>query len=100
MATVSSILAWETPWKEDPGGLQSMGSQRAGHDLATENTPIGNLNTSCVCVCVCAHVLLHCVCRHSHAYPYVGKVCARRKCHGVMLSSFSHWDSYLMSNII
>ena len=28
----SSILAWGIPWKEGPGGLQSMGSQRAGHD--------------------------------------------------------------------
>ena len=35
MATHSSILAWEVPWAEDPGGLQSMGSQRAGHDLTT-----------------------------------------------------------------
>ena len=32
MATRSSILAWEIPWREDPGGLQSMGSQRVGHD--------------------------------------------------------------------
>ena len=32
MATHSSILAWETPWTEEPGGLQSMGSQRVGHD--------------------------------------------------------------------
>ena len=32
MATHSSILAWRTPWVEDPGGLQSMGSQRVGHD--------------------------------------------------------------------
>ena len=36
MATHSSILAWEIPWTEEPGGLQSMGSQRVGHDLATE----------------------------------------------------------------
>ena len=28
----SSILAWETPWTEEPGGLQSTGSQRVGHD--------------------------------------------------------------------
>ena len=34
MATHSSILAWETPWTEEPGGLQRMGSQRAGHDWA------------------------------------------------------------------
>ena len=32
MATCSSILAWEIPWTEEPGGLQSMGSQRTGHD--------------------------------------------------------------------
>ena len=35
MATHSSILAWRIPWMEDPGGLQSMGSQRVGHDWAT-----------------------------------------------------------------
>ena len=32
MATLSSILAWKIPWMEEPGGLQSMGSQRVGHD--------------------------------------------------------------------
>ena len=31
-ATHSSILAWKIPWTEKPGGLQSMGSQRVGHD--------------------------------------------------------------------
>ena len=36
MATHSSILAWEIPWTEETGGLQSMGSQRVGHDLATK----------------------------------------------------------------
>ena len=36
MASHSSILAWEIPWTEEPGGLQSMGSQRVGHDLATK----------------------------------------------------------------
>ena len=36
MATHSSILAWRIPWTEEPGGLQSMGSQRIGHDLPTE----------------------------------------------------------------
>ena len=38
MATHSSILAWRIPWSEEPGGLQSMGSQRVRHDLATEFT--------------------------------------------------------------
>ena len=32
MATYSSILAWKIPWMEEPGGLQSMGLQRVGHD--------------------------------------------------------------------
>ena len=32
MATHSSILAWEIPWTEEPGGLQSMGSQEVKHD--------------------------------------------------------------------
>ena len=36
MATHSSILAWEIPWTEGPGGLQFMGLQTARHDLATK----------------------------------------------------------------
>ena len=35
MATHSSTLAWKIPWTEEPGGLESMGSQRVGHDWAT-----------------------------------------------------------------
>ena len=35
MAPHSSNLAWKIPWMEEPGGLQSMGSQRVGHDWAT-----------------------------------------------------------------
>ena len=36
MATHASSLAWEILWTEEPGGLQSTGSQRVGHDLATK----------------------------------------------------------------
>ena len=36
MATLSSVLAWEIPWTEEPGGLQSMGSKKIGHDLVTK----------------------------------------------------------------
>ena len=36
MTTHSSLLAWEIPWTEEPGGLQTMGSQRVGHDLTTK----------------------------------------------------------------
>ena len=32
MAIPSSILTWRIPWTEEPGGLQSIGSQRVGHD--------------------------------------------------------------------
>ena len=33
MATHSRILAWEIPWTEEPGGLQSIGLQRVGHEI-------------------------------------------------------------------
>ena len=36
MATHSSIFAWEIPWTDEHGGLQAMGLQRAGHDLASK----------------------------------------------------------------
>ena len=36
MATHFSILAWEIPWKEEPGGLQTTGLQRVRHDLETK----------------------------------------------------------------
>ena len=35
METHSSILAWKIPWMEEPGGVQSIGSQRVGHNRAT-----------------------------------------------------------------
>ena len=38
MATQSCILAWEIPWSEEPGGLQTMVSQRVGHDWVTKHT--------------------------------------------------------------
>ena len=36
-ATHSSILAWNIPWTEEPGGLLSMGLQRVGHDRVTNH---------------------------------------------------------------
>ena len=42
MATHSGLFAWEIPWAEEPGRLQSMGSQRVRHDWACKHT--------CVCV--------------------------------------------------
>ena len=40
MATHSSLLAWETSWTEEGGGLQRMGLQRIGHDRATEHAHV------------------------------------------------------------
>ena len=45
MATHSNILAWKIPWTEEPGGLQSMGSQKVGHDLATSLHSFHSLHT-------------------------------------------------------
>ena len=39
MATHSSILAWRIPWTEEPGGLQSKGSQRVRYDQMTNTFP-------------------------------------------------------------
>ena len=48
MATHSSILTWEIPWIEEPGRLQSMGSQRVGHSLVTEHKmPSGQAINCC-----------------------------------------------------
>ena len=49
MATHSSILAWKVPWTAEPGGIQSMELQRAGHDLVAAQacTPgIGTISSS------------------------------------------------------
>ena len=41
MASHSSNLAWTTPWTEEPSGLQSMGSQKVRHNLATKQQTVG-----------------------------------------------------------
>ena len=46
MATHSSILAWKIPGTEEPGGLQSRGSQRVGHDQATKHTYTNKTETN------------------------------------------------------
>ena len=47
MGTHSSILAWEIPWTEEPGGLQSIGLQRVRHDGAT-SLSLSFFSTHCV----------------------------------------------------
>ena len=44
IAIHSNILDWKIPWTEEPGGLQSMDSQRVGHDLVTkQQLPFNNI---------------------------------------------------------
>ena len=51
MAIHSSILAWKIPWTEEPWGLQSRGSQRVGHDLATKQQQLHPL-LSVISMCI------------------------------------------------
>ena len=54
MATYFSILAWKIPWTEEPGGLQSMGSQRDTTERPTHLTRYkGNVMITVGTVCVC-----------------------------------------------
>ena len=55
MATDSNILAWRTPWTEEPARLQSTGSQRVGYDLATKQTT-AYTHTHTLSLC---HILFH-----------------------------------------
>ena len=48
MATRSSILAWRIPWTEEPGGLQSVGLQRAGHNWGTNTSLSYILSLFCI----------------------------------------------------
>ena len=50
MATHSSILAWRIPWRKEPGRLQSMGSQKTGHDWVT-NTHFRSKDVFTCCFC-------------------------------------------------
>ena len=69
MATHSGILAWKTPWTEEPGRLQSMGSQRIGHNRArvgararahththTQDLSSQTRDGACVCLYFLSHV--------------------------------------------
>ena len=57
----SSILAWEIPWTEEPGGLQSTGLQRVGHDLVTKQQQQQPL---CQLACKLCYIVVgvHCLC--------------------------------------
>ena len=61
MAPHSSTLAWKIPWMEEPGRLQSMGSQRVGHDWVTSFhfTSMAGKEDNWVYVCVHTHTHTH-----------------------------------------
>ena len=64
MATHSSIPAWRIPWKEEPGRLQSMGSQRVGHDWVTKTLFWDYMQPkvflwAMVCISFCKATLYH-----------------------------------------
>ena len=64
MATHSSTLAWKIPWTEEPGGLQSMGSQRVGHDCATKHCfvpshPADRIRRYLQVVCISINIFRH-----------------------------------------
>ena len=62
MAIHSSILAWKIPWTEEPGRLQSMGSQRVSHDWAT------SLSLSCSCIHM--YIFMY-ACIHARTHTYI-----------------------------
>ena len=67
MATHSSILTWEIPWTEDPGRLQSMGSQRVRHNLETEQQQQQTQRKNkAVCIHAHTHTLLRSSSTHTH----------------------------------
>ena len=59
MTTHSSILAWKIPWTEEPGGLQSVGSQGVRHDQA--------INTGVLGPCCLASLYFHLRCYQPHS---------------------------------
>ena len=76
MTTCSSIFAWENPWREEPGGLQSMGLQRVGHNLATKPPP--HVYNSCIYLHIYIYILLKIekkiACTQSHNQKYLFRV--------------------------
>ena len=76
MAIHSSTLAWQIPWTEEPGRLQSMGLQRVGHDWATWLHLKNFITVSvymCVCLSICDFMCIHRL-DHSEIYSLVAQL--------------------------
>ena len=97
-ATHSSILAWKIPWTEEPGGLQSMGLQRVGHDWVTSHTHTKRLKTHSQ-THVHTHYSyypIHCLV-HCHFPVNVSSMKAEKKNSNVLFASFSPFSSLLQN---
>ena len=89
MATHSSILAWEIPWTEEPGGLQFKGSQRVGQDQAIKHRKTKQILFSLLqkSHCVCAdHLAIFTVCGVRKCWNSPRKVCCALLGHPKLLT--------------
>ena len=107
MATHSSTLAYKIPWMEEPGGLQSMGSQRVGHDLATKQQLQGLANTGLlkwgICKLKFAHYssVLRVQVRHSTKILYsLGKLKSSCLQADTLMSEFSQFLGVFVINAL
>ena len=81
MATHSSILAWRIPWREEPGGLQSIRWWRAGHAWVTHSHTHTHTHTYSFTLIPCSSdgKRLFLQCRRPRFDPWVGKILSRSK---------------------
>ena len=80
MATHSSILAWRIPWREEPGGLQSIKWWRAEHGWMTHTpTPPTHIYSLTLIACSSDGKRICLQCRRPRFDPWVGKILWRRK---------------------
>ena len=100
MATHSSILAWGIPWTEEPGGLESTGSQRVGHEGATSlSLHIHTIPTVYMHTCYMhTHIYTHSLYTHTSIYTYV--YIHTRYIHILNIHTFIYAHTYIYTHIL